>query len=340
MKLSLVLLLVLLSGYAKAQLGQTETPEPTETTELSSTMLSTTTHLVTTTVNHTTEPSKHTTEPSKPTATSIHSTQELKSTTPNDTPTTPTDAPTTTPTPTVPSTPKTAKWFVNESDIVCILFEAGIRLTFNYTVNDTTKNITVVKEEYQLDVPVNGTTANGTCGTTSNENDKRQNIWLTFFGKESVMDAWNLNLTFYLNATTKSYDLETVSLIYQITPEHFPGAELRKKEQNMSNVERFGTDNDKAYMCKDVQEIYPNNTYKPVGVTNGLIKIETYDLSFEAFRNLSSTDFSSKVNHCSQDTVSQLVPIIVGAALGGLILVVLIAYLIGRKRSRRGYESV
>jgi len=44
---------------------------------------------------------------------------------------------------------------------------------------------------------------------------------------------------------------------------------------------------------------------------------------------------------CKDDrAISNLVPIIVGAALGGLILIVLVAYLIGRKRSRRGYEQV
>jgi len=47
------------------------------------------------------------------------------------------------------------------------------------------------------------------------------------------------------------------------------------------------------------------------------------------------------VTDCKDDlAISNLVPIIVGAALGGLILIVLIAYLIGRKRSRRGYEQV
>jgi len=47
------------------------------------------------------------------------------------------------------------------------------------------------------------------------------------------------------------------------------------------------------------------------------------------------------VTECKDDrAISNLVPIIVGAALGGLILIVLVAYLIGRKRSRRGYEQV
>jgi len=35
-----------------------------------------------------------------------------------------------------------------------------------------------------------------------------------------------------------------------------------------------------------------------------------------------------------------IVPIAVGAALAGLVVIVLIAYLIGRRRNRKGYESV
>lgn len=65
------------------------------------------------------------------------------------------------------------------------------------------------------------------------------------------------------------------------------------------------------------------------------------DMLLEAFQNATKAKFSNPVVDCKGDrAVSNLVPIIVGAALGGLILIVLIAYLIGRKRSRRGYEQV
>lgn len=51
--------------------------------------------------------------------------------------------------------------------------------------------------------------------------------------------------------------------------------------------------------------------------------------------------FSSSGHICVEDMkTSSIVPIAVGAALAGLVITVLIAYLIGRKRSRRGYESV
>ncbi|CAB3979866.1 lysosome-associated membrane glyco 1-like [Paramuricea clavata] len=40
------------------------------------------------------------------------------------------------------------------------------------------------------------------------------------------------------------------------------------------------------------------------------------------------------------DDDDNTVPIAVGAALGGLVLIVLVAYIIGRRRSNRGYEQV
>lgn len=42
----------------------------------------------------------------------------------------------------------------------------------------------------------------------------------------------------------------------------------------------------------------------------------------------------------SDDGDDNTVPIAVGAALGGLVLIVLIAYIIGRRRSTSGYEQV
>jgi len=48
----------------------------------------------------------------------------------------------------------------------------------------------------------------------------------------------------------------------------------------------------------------------------------------------------SSVEECQLDENNMLIPIIVGAALAGLVLIVLIAYLIGRKRSHAGYQTI
>ena len=52
---------------------------------------------------------------------------------------------------------------------------------------------------------------------------------------------------------------------------------------------------------------------------------------------------STAAVRCSQDIKgSKIVPIIVGAALAGLVIIVLIAYIIGRYRSRKhtSYEAL
>ena len=45
---------------------------------------------------------------------------------------------------------------------------------------------------------------------------------------------------------------------------------------------------------------------------------------------------------CSADTngTSKLVPIIVGSALAVLVILVLIAYIVGRRKHRPGYQQV
>lgn len=49
---------------------------------------------------------------------------------------------------------------------------------------------------------------------------------------------------------------------------------------------------------------------------------------------------SSSAEECELDEDDMLIPIIVGAALSGLVLIVLMAYLIGRKRSHAGYQTI
>lgn len=49
---------------------------------------------------------------------------------------------------------------------------------------------------------------------------------------------------------------------------------------------------------------------------------------------------SCLAEECMRDKDDMLIPIAVGAALAGLVLVVLFAYLIGRKRSHAGYQTI
>ena len=56
---------------------------------------------------------------------------------------------------------------------------------------------------------------------------------------------------------------------------------------------------------------------------------------------LCSLIFSLSAAHeCAMDDSSILIPIIVGAALAGLILIVVIAYMIGRRKTYVGYQTL
>ncbi|KAL6049989.1 hypothetical protein STEG23_006933 [Scotinomys teguina] len=61
-------------------------------------------------------------------------------------------------------------------------------------------------------------------------------------------------------------------------------------------------------------------------------------IQVQAFK-VESDRFGS-VEECMQDGNNMLIPIAVGGTLAGLVLNVLIAYLIGRKKSHAGYQTI
>ncbi|XP_069026543.1 lysosome-associated membrane glycoprotein 2 isoform X3 [Embiotoca jacksoni] len=68
------------------------------------------------------------------------------------------------------------------------------------------------------------------------------------------------------------------------------------------------------------------------------LSLFTFDLQVQPFavkKGLFST-----AHECSLDDTSILIPIIVGAALAGLILIVVIAYVIGRRKTYVGYQTL
>jgi lysosomal-associated membrane protein 1/2 len=102
---------------------------------------------------------------------------------------------------------------------------------------------------------------------------------------------------------------------------------------SMMNKAAFQTPLNHSYSCMQ-QEILKSD--------DGLVSVKLSDIRLEAFRKTAQghKDFSAAID-CPADDASDIVPIAVGAALAGLVVIVLIAYLIGRRRSRsRGYQSV
>lgn len=82
-----------------------------------------------------------------------------------------------------------------------------------------------------------------------------------------------------------------------------------------------------SYMCNKEQVISVSRTFQ----------INTFNLKVQPF-NVTKGEYST-AQDCSADEDNFLVPIAVGAALGGVLILVLLAYFIGLKRHHTGYEQ-
>nr|XP_020038380.1 lysosome-associated membrane glycoprotein 2 isoform X1 [Castor canadensis] len=82
-----------------------------------------------------------------------------------------------------------------------------------------------------------------------------------------------------------------------------------------------------SYMCNKEQTVSVSGTFQ----------INTFDLRVQPF-NVKEGKYST-AQDCSADDDNYLVPIAVGAALAGVLILVLLAYFIGLKRHHAGYEQ-
>jgi lysosomal-associated membrane protein 1/2 len=104
---------------------------------------------------------------------------------------------------------------------------------------------------------------------------------------------------------------------------------------NLSNVTLFHVGFNHSYKCDAQEVIKDDREVEPAF-------LKTADWQVEAFRIATGgkKEFG-EASDCTLDGVTDVVPIAVGACLAGLVVIVLIAYLFGRRRSRaRGYQSV
>lgn len=64
------------------------------------------------------------------------------------------------------------------------------------------------------------------------------------------------------------------------------------------------------------------------------------NIQMQAFNKIKGQENFAESVHCTADNTSDVVPIAVGCALAGLVVIVLIAYLVGRRKRSGAYQSV
>lgn len=100
------------------------------------------------------------------------------------------------------------------------------------------------------------------------------------------------------------------------------------RESFSNTSKQFSVTNGNSYRCKSKTAIPLDS-----------VTMEVFDIHIQAFGG-EEKDFAT-AEDCEMDNVSDVVPIVVACALCGLIIIVFIAYLVGRRRSRqKGYSSV
>ncbi|XP_051716374.1 lysosome-associated membrane glycoprotein 2 isoform X2 [Ctenopharyngodon idella] len=294
------------SANATTTKSPTTTQPPTTThhnTTNSTTQPPTTTHHNTT--NSTTHPpttTHHNTTNSttQPPTTTHHNTTNSTTEAPH---TNATTAPTLPPTTAPIPKPTVGNYSVKSDNVtICLLANMGLQFSFKISGNASIQTL-------NLDPSPNVMEVSGTCGGGGNDSSlvlKSKEITVHFF-------FTNVSDKFRLHALAFSVDFGN-------------GSTFSESNNNLSLWEAsVGS----SYMCK--KELSYNITDK--------LTINTFELQVQPFavqKNMFST-----AEECFLDSdLSFLVPIAVGVALSFLIILVLISYLIGRRKSRTGYQSV
>nr|XP_061796734.1 lysosome-associated membrane glycoprotein 1-like [Nerophis lumbriciformis] len=222
------------------------------------------------------------------------------------TPTTTTAHTPVTPAPTPPGTPERGTYSIDNSNgTVCLLAQMGLQLNFSYVSQSQNKT---VQEIFNL--TPNLTSSSGSCEVN------RATLVLSQDGTTS------LNLTFTLNATTNKYHLNGINMLANWSDMAAPFL------ASNTSLDYLRTTLGRSYMCNAEQTLAVVSSFS----------LNTFRLQVQPF-GVTTNQFAT-AEECQMDQDQMLIPIIVGAALAGLVLIVLIAYLIGRKRSHAGYQTI
>ncbi|NXU56637.1 LAMP1 protein, partial [Turnix velox] len=214
--------------------------------------------------------------------------------------------PTASPAPTAsPSNPAVGKYNVTGPNGTCVLAYMGLQLNITYQKKDEKMGLDL------LNFMPHNTTSSGTCDNTS------ATLNLTF-GKTRV------TFRFALNTSTEKFFLRGVSVSTTLPSE----AKVPKFEASNNSMSELRASVGNSYKCSAEENLQVTDKAL-VNVFN--VQVQVFKIDGDKF---------GAVEECQLDENNMLIPIIVGAALAGLVLIVLIAYLIGRKRSHAGYQTI
>lgn len=226
----------------------------------------------------------------------------------------------------VPDLPKVGTWSYPKTGVPWVMVQFAIQMNLSYVNMDNNTMYTLYNIPAEETAVINGTSSNDTQSIILqwNENAQLNNLTIEF-GKNSTASQFSLlRIAFDLMLDNKTFP--SISVLGPVTFEH-------KKSE-------FTTPLDMSYHCTKPQHFnFTTNAPTPVDYTKINATIVISHMQLEAF-NTKSNQFAT-AKDCDAIDTPDIVPIAVGCALAGLIVIVLIAYLVGRRRAQaRGYLSM
>lgn len=147
-------------------------------------------------------------------------------------------------------------------------------------------------------------------------------------------DNITVMFVFSENSTEKNYDLHMVSVTLIVNNYTLPNTTWKENLTLVHTRPEFTTPTKMSYTCVKPDPMVLNSS-QTTEVTMTLSNVH-----FEAFGAKKEKSFSEAMD-CNTFETPDVVPIAVGCALAALVIVVLISYLVGRRRSQaRGYLSM
>ena len=196
----------------------------------------------------------------------------------------------------------------------------AIQLNVSYPANGSAIKYAI------MDVPSN-INASGTCA------DKQQLFNLTWMENGTKSELY---LTFSKDEKQDKFMIGMINLTVIPNEIVFPGIQSNATMKLFSNKTEFSTPVSKSYKCEKKQTF----ELRKEGSNSTAASMTVSHVRLEAFHAKKDSNFGA-VEDCEPSSSPDIVPIAVGCALVGLVAIVLIAYLVGRRRSlARGYLSM
>jgi len=214
--------------------------------------------------------------------------------------------------------------YPENNNLTCARYMFGATLNIDYT--DMLGKMSTAKIFLDNSTSI---AHSGTCYNSSTDT--------SFVLFNLMLDDSTTNFTFTFNISGDTYDLVDIHVEYDPVSKYFPNHEnISESSVDVAtgDVSLFSTETDHCYKCV---------SSSPVKI-NGSATITFENMQLQPFGINSTTGEFSAVSVCDADNgdMSVIIPIIVGAVLAILIVIVIIAYVVGRTRANNenSYDAI